>query len=99
MKSLSVFVILAGCLLLYLPRPTAAQQQSDSHSPPNIILFLADDQGWTGTSVAMDRSRNDSKSDYYRTPSLERLAKEGSTPEIEAKIASLQEELTVTFQE
>jgi len=44
---------------------------------PNIILFLTDDQGWTDTSVAMMKGRNDSKSDYYQTPALEQMAKDG----------------------
>jgi arylsulfatase A-like enzyme len=45
----------------------------------NVILILADDQGWTGTSVQMDAVREDSRSDLYRTPSLERLAATGMT--------------------
>ena len=45
--------------------------------PPNIILFLTDDQGWTDTSVPMMKGRPDSGSDFYRTPALERLAREG----------------------
>lgn len=44
---------------------------------PNIILILTDDQGWTDTSVQMMANRTDSKSDFYQTPNLERLAKEG----------------------
>lgn len=44
---------------------------------PNIILFLTDDQGWTDTSVQMMAGRADSKSDFYQTPNLEKLAKEG----------------------
>ncbi|MHC4351210.1 MAG: sulfatase [Planctomycetota bacterium] len=44
---------------------------------PNIILVLTDDQGWTDTSVQMMAGRADSKSDYYQTPALERLAREG----------------------
>jgi len=44
---------------------------------PNIILILTDDQGWTDTSVAMIRGCDDSRSDFYRTPALERLAREG----------------------
>ncbi len=48
-------------------------------APRNVVLILADDQGWTGTSVQMDRSRSDSKSDLYQTPNLERLAAAGMT--------------------
>jgi len=44
---------------------------------PNFILFLTDDQGWTDTSVPMMEGRPDSRSDFYRTPALERLAREG----------------------
>lgn len=44
---------------------------------PNIILVLADDVGWTDTSVRMLAARADSRSDFYRTPALARLAQEG----------------------
>lgn len=44
---------------------------------PNIILMLADDQGWSGTSVAMHPDFPGSKGDVYRTPNLERLAAQG----------------------
>lgn len=44
---------------------------------PNIILFMADDQGWTGTSVLMDKNDPRSRSDFYQTPALERLAEQG----------------------
>ncbi len=44
---------------------------------PNVVLILADDMSWVGTSVLMDPDRPDSRSDYHSTPSLERLAKEG----------------------
>ena len=44
---------------------------------PNIILILTDDQGWTGTSVQMDKRLADSSSDLYRTPNLSRLAEQG----------------------
>ncbi|MBI9017076.1 MAG: sulfatase [Phycisphaerae bacterium] len=58
----------------------SAQQNSIAAAPkakPNIILFLTDDQGWTDTSVQMMKDRPDSKSDFYQTPALERLAKDG----------------------
>jgi len=65
-------IALAGCR-------TAAGLQANRAPPrkPNIILILTDDQGWTDTSVPMMVGRPDSKSDFYRTPHLERLASEG----------------------
>jgi len=44
---------------------------------PNFVFILSDDQGWTGSSVSMDNARNDTKSDYYLTPNLERFAGQG----------------------
>lgn len=44
---------------------------------PNIIVILADDQGWGSTSVAMDQKLIESASDFYRTPNLEKLANMG----------------------
>ncbi|MBL8826446.1 MAG: sulfatase-like hydrolase/transferase, partial [Planctomycetaceae bacterium] len=44
---------------------------------PNIILMLADDQGWSGTSVAMHPEVKASKSDLFQTPNLEKLAAQG----------------------
>ena len=44
---------------------------------PNVILILADDQGWGATSVLMDDQIPESTSDFYRTPNLEKLAKGG----------------------
>ena len=44
---------------------------------PNFILILTDDQGWNGTSVKMMHDEPNSKSDYYKTPNLEKLAKRG----------------------
>ncbi len=50
---------------------------SMARAQPNIVLILADDMSWVGTSVLMDPDRPDSKSDYHWTPALERLAREG----------------------
>jgi len=45
--------------------------------PPNFVLILTDDQSWVGTSVLMDPKDTRSRSDYYQTPHIERLAKMG----------------------
>ena len=44
---------------------------------PNFIVVYVDDLGWTDTSLEMIKGNKDSKSDFYQTPHLERLAKEG----------------------
>ncbi len=44
---------------------------------PNIVLILADDLGWTGLSVAMDDRIDGAASDYYQTPNIAALAKDG----------------------
>ena len=44
---------------------------------PNFVIIVADDQGWTGSSVQMDSSIPGSKSDFYITPELEAMAQTG----------------------
>jgi arylsulfatase A-like enzyme len=44
---------------------------------PNFILILCDDLGWSSSSQAMSNLVPNSRSDYYETPSLERLASKG----------------------
>jgi len=44
---------------------------------PNIIMLLADDLGWTETSVQMHPDIPESKSDYYQTPNIAALAASG----------------------
>jgi len=44
---------------------------------PNFVLILADDQGWNGTSVRMMENKVLSKSDFYETPNIERIAEKG----------------------
>jgi arylsulfatase A-like enzyme len=46
---------------------------------PNIIVILSDDQGWTGSSRQMKSNLANSKSDYYITPNMERIATNGVT--------------------
>lgn len=44
---------------------------------PNFVFILSDDQSWRGSSVLMDPSNPESKSDYYQTPNMERLFDQG----------------------
>jgi arylsulfatase A-like enzyme len=44
---------------------------------PNIIVVYVDDLGWTDTSVQMIQGDDNTRSDFYETPNLERLAANG----------------------
>jgi len=44
---------------------------------PNFVLVYVDDLGWAETSVEMIKGREDTRSDFNRTPNVERLAREG----------------------
>ena len=44
---------------------------------PNIILMLADDQGWDGLSVAMAPDAAGSRRQVFHTPNLEKFAAQG----------------------
>jgi arylsulfatase A-like enzyme len=44
---------------------------------PNFIFILSDDQGWSQVSVPMDPDVSRAASNYFETPSLERLAGRG----------------------
>lgn len=47
--------------------------------PPSFVVILSDDQSWVGSSVLMMPGDPRSRSDYFRTPSLDRLARRGMT--------------------
>jgi arylsulfatase A-like enzyme len=64
---------LAFAAVLLLPAAGRAAEPAR----PNIVLMLADDQGWNGTSVAMHPDVPGSKGDVFRTPNLEKLAAQG----------------------
>ena len=44
---------------------------------PNFIVILTDDQGWGTTSITVDPAVPESKSDFFKTPNLENLARQG----------------------
>ncbi|OKJ75003.1 sulfatase [Streptomyces sp. CB02460] len=54
------------------PLPTAGQQAAPA---PNIVYVLADDFGWTDVSTG--RTNAGHPSDFYETPALDRIAREG----------------------
>ncbi|VGO19312.1 sulfatase-like hydrolase/transferase [Pontiella sulfatireligans] len=56
----------------------SAQTSGTKKTLPNIVLILADDQGWNALSVPADPDIPDSGSRYFHTPNLEQLAMEGS---------------------
>ncbi|MEM9159832.1 MAG: sulfatase-like hydrolase/transferase, partial [Verrucomicrobiota bacterium] len=51
-------------------------RESDA-SKPNFVFIFADDLGWTGTSVEMIPGDPRTKSDFYQTPHIEKLAARG----------------------
>ncbi|MCA9246723.1 MAG: sulfatase-like hydrolase/transferase [Planctomycetales bacterium] len=59
---------------------TTARPATSSSPPtrqrPNIVFFLVDDMGWQDTSVPFHTERTP-LNDRYRTPNMERLAREG----------------------
>ena len=68
LAALSAFTALAQA------QAQPAQGADQNQAPPNFLVILVDDMAWSGTSVKLDPDREDSRSDYYRTPALERLA-------------------------
>lgn len=71
---LQLLFLLIGCMTgVYAEGKT----ESKPVFRPNIIIILADDQGWGSTSVQMDENNPLSASDFVRTPNLESLANSG----------------------
>lgn len=50
---------------------------SGDSASPNFVFILADDMGWTGLSCSMDDAVPESKSDFYKTPCIDKLAGQG----------------------
>ena len=73
----SVTLAIAAIALLFTACSKAKEQDL-----PNILVFLVDDMGLMDTSVPMlvdedDEPQRYPLNDWYRTPSMERLAKQG----------------------
>ena len=48
-----------------------------AEQPPNIVLILTDDHGWSQLSARMDPRLADSMSEYLETPNMNRISSEG----------------------
>ena len=70
LNSFSIFIFSLFSLLSF-------SNESNTEGSPNFIIILVDDQGWNGTSVQMMDKEINSKSDFYQTPNIEKLAKKG----------------------
>ena len=69
--SLKIFILALCCFL------SSCNTQLETERKPNFILILTDDQSWVGTSFLADPADPRSKSDFYQTPNMERLANSG----------------------
>jgi len=78
MKRINQTLVLAiSLLLLACSGGTATKIEKAHKQSPNIIFILTDDQGWTHTSHRADPDIPESKSDFFETPNMDRLAASG----------------------
>ncbi len=68
--SLAVFFV-------FLSLAGSSQKNLNKNKAPNIILILADDLGWSQTSVMMDPRVKGSSSNYLETPNIAAFASKG----------------------
>ena len=66
--------ICSCCLLLLALWPTSVWAATAS---PNFVIILTDDQSWVGSSLEMIPGQPGTRSTYYHTPNIERLATMG----------------------
>ncbi len=66
---------LFSCILLLIMG--ASVECAENPKAPNIVLILLDDIGWNTLSIPMDDRVPNSRSDYFQTPNLNRIALAG----------------------
>jgi len=79
MNYLRLVALCATLLLVTIGPLLSSGWAAASHQPqpPNFVVILTDDQSWVGSSLLMDPLDPRTRSDYYQTPSIERLADMG----------------------
>ncbi len=63
-------------MIVFCVNPWLRAEEVDPASP-NFVVIVTDDQSWVGTSLRMDPDEQNSKSDYYQTPNIERIGAMG----------------------
>jgi len=76
-KIRKIMVLLLSTAIIGIYPMTSHAQNSKPKQKPNFIFILIDDLGWTSSSQLMDGRIANSKSDYYETPQIEKLAAKG----------------------
>jgi arylsulfatase A len=76
MENIQAMIMRALALCIFVFGVSCSPEKS-IEGPPNIILILTDDQGWTSHSYLADPERPDSGSDYFETPNMDRMAEMG----------------------
>ena len=74
-KIILLLIVNAACKAT--PMSDEKPDEGNEVEKPNFILILTDDQGWTDVSYQSDPNYLHSKSDYYETPVMERMAEQG----------------------
>lgn len=69
-------IIVLAIMVAFIPMQFIAWKRPPEKRP-NFIFILADDLGWTSHSYTMDSRYSESRSDYYETPNMDKLAAAG----------------------
>lgn len=75
MKNIQMFLLVGSAIMLN--SCGKAISTTLSVNSPNVIFILTDDQGWTHTSHCADPNLPESKSDFFETPNMDKLATSG----------------------
>ena len=68
MRQLGLLALALLCCCALLPQ--------GERRPPNVVIFLVDDWGWTDASLVLSPERTPNH-DWFQTPNIERLAAQG----------------------